>query len=62
MNVIACRDVNEFEDLGKIEQSLGLGSGMELPVGQKPVTTREAFVRRYMVQREDEFTDILNLK
>ncbi|XP_041351900.1 inositol polyphosphate 5-phosphatase OCRL-like [Gigantopelta aegis] len=52
----------EVEELGKIEQSLGLGSGMELPVGQKPVTTREAFVRRYMIKREEEFTDIYTLK
>ena len=41
-----------------LEKQLGLGPGMELPVGSKPVSMREQFVRHFMAERESEFTDI----
>ncbi|XP_071115406.1 type II inositol 1,4,5-trisphosphate 5-phosphatase-like [Haliotis cracherodii] len=56
------RDEDEPDTVYNIQKQLGIGYGLELPVGQKSVTTREVFVKRYMAQREVEFTNIEKLR
>ncbi|XP_046544350.1 inositol polyphosphate 5-phosphatase OCRL-like [Haliotis rubra] len=55
------RDEDEPDTVYNIQRQLGIGYGLEMPVGQKPVTAREVFVKRYMAQREEEFTNIEKL-
>ncbi|ESO88961.1 hypothetical protein LOTGIDRAFT_106380, partial [Lottia gigantea] len=53
----------DFTDsVDSLQQQLGISDGVEMPVGNKPVTARETFVRHYMNEREDEFTNIHPLK
>ncbi|CAG5118177.1 unnamed protein product, partial [Candidula unifasciata] len=46
------------EPMEAIKKQLGISSGIELPVGSKPVSSRDKFLRQCLVQRESEFTDV----
>ena len=43
--------------MGSLEKQLGISPSVEMPVGSKPPTSREKFVRQILTDREDEFTD-----
>ncbi|BFZ10183.1 hypothetical protein BsWGS_13221 [Bradybaena similaris] len=40
----------------------GITTGIEVPVGSKPASTREKFLRQCMAQREKDFTSVRDLK
>ncbi|KAL8583253.1 hypothetical protein ACOMHN_043088 [Nucella lapillus] len=56
------RDFGESESIETMQKQLGLGPGVELPLGAKPVTSREAVARRILSDREDEFIDLQKIR
>ncbi|XP_076445234.1 inositol polyphosphate 5-phosphatase OCRL-like isoform X2 [Babylonia areolata] len=56
------RDFYDSESIETMQKQLGLGPGVELPLGAKPVTSREAVARRILSDREDEFIDLQKIK
>ncbi|GFS13828.1 inositol polyphosphate 5-phosphatase OCRL-1-like [Elysia marginata] len=51
-------DTDGFTDsMSSLEKQLGISPSVEIPVGSKPPTSREKFVRQILSDREDEFTD-----
>ena len=57
-----CRDFDQTDSIETMQRQLGLGPGMELPLGAKPVSSREAFARRILTDREDEFVDLHKIR
>lgn len=53
----------DFTDsLDSLQKQLGLGPGVELPIGAKPITSREAFARKILAERENEFTNVQTVR
>ena len=62
MYIIFCRDFDQTDSIETMQRQLGLGPGVELPLGAKPVTSREAVARRILSDREDEFIDLQKIR
>ncbi|XP_005098372.1 inositol polyphosphate 5-phosphatase OCRL isoform X2 [Aplysia californica] len=60
--VNSSRSEDLTDSMEAIQGQLGISSGAELPVGTKPVSSREKFVRQFLCNREDEFTDLRNFR
>ena len=56
------RDFDQTDSIETMQKQLGLGPGVELPLGAKPVTSREAVARRILSDREEEFVDLHKIK
>ncbi|CAL1526777.1 unnamed protein product, partial [Lymnaea stagnalis] len=53
----------DFTDaIDSMQMRLGLSPGSELPLGAKPVTSREKVVRQCLTEKEVEFTDLKTFK
>ena len=59
---VFCRDFEQSDSIETMQRQLGLGPGVELPLGAKPVTSREAVARRILSDREDECVDIQKIR
>ncbi|KAK7107287.1 inositol polyphosphate 5-phosphatase OCRL-like isoform X2 [Littorina saxatilis] len=58
----AHRDFDQTDSIETMQRQLGLGPGIELPLGAKPVSSREAVAKRILMDREDEFVDLTKVR